>query len=81
VSYQEQVSTDSATKYSLVNISVGDLVDLNIASGDHPLVYFDVDGEDNEVKLDLTIGGLVDVGVLTDYVLIFETKQGDSGFD
>ena len=68
-------STDSDSQYSLLDLGViGSLLTLDIGSG-YPLVHFDVDTGTNAVTLTPSIGDVLNLELLGNYVLIIEVKD------
>jgi hypothetical protein len=73
--------TDTDSEDSVLILGALDLLTVDIGTGDHPLVLFDTDESTNEVVFDLEISGLLNVGLLDDYVLIIERDTGGGNWE
>jgi VCBS repeat-containing protein len=69
-------STASSTVTALLALSITSLLNVNLGSATNPVVNFNLSGSTNSVDLDLRIGGLVNVGVLSNYSVIIERWNG-----
>ncbi|HBS83120.1 MAG TPA: hypothetical protein DEA72_08675, partial [Halomonas campaniensis] len=83
ISYEpeETPDTGSDSQFDLLGIDLlSGLANLDIGSGDHPLVEFSLDENTNETTFNVDISGALEVGVLDDYVLIVESfENGEWG--
>ena len=68
-------SQASASHYDLLGLNVGSLASVNLGQSAQPVVNFNVGTGNNEVALDLTISGLVGIGLLSSYTVIIERYQ------
>src|SRR5690606_29140876 len=57
--------------------NIGNLIDVDLGSGAHPLVEFTLDEDTNSVTLDLEIDQLIGVGALGNYAVIIEQFDGE----
>ncbi|MBW9090996.1 hypothetical protein JNB91_24605, partial [Rhizobium wenxiniae] len=69
-------SAASATVTALLALSIGNLATVNLGQGNNPVVNFNLSGNTNSVDLDLRIGGLINVGLLSNYSVIIERWNG-----
>ncbi|MNU70714.1 hypothetical protein D3C71_601260 [compost metagenome] len=69
-------SAASSTVTALLSLTLTSLLNVNLGSATNPVVNFNLSGSTNSVDLDLRIGGLVNVGVLSNYSVIIERWNG-----
>src|SRR5690606_16100388 len=83
VTYEEEAnpSIDEDSQFNLAGINLlGGLANVNLGSGNHPVVGFNVDENTNSVEFDLDISGVLGIGLLNQYVLIVETQNESGGW-
>ena len=77
VTYENgDTATATDTHTALVALELGSLLDVTLGSSDHPLVEFSLTDDTNSVEIDLSISGLLGVGVLDQYTVILEQFVG-----
>src|SRR5690606_10685951 len=68
-------SEDSDALSQLAALSIGSLLDVNLGSGAHPLVEFDLAEGTNSVEFDFEVGALLGAEVLGNFTLIVERLE------
>ncbi|WJH41720.1 Ig-like domain-containing protein [Aliirhizobium terrae] len=68
--------TDSESVRALIGLSIGNLATVNLGASTNPVVNFTLAEDTNTVALNLGIGGILNVGLLSNYSVIVERWNG-----